>query len=219
LRLFILRSLLALALLATLTQTSFAAGGVRLQWTAPADDGLLGRAEQYDLRYSTQPITAANFTFLTSVPGLPPPAATGVIESFFVTGLQPNTNYYFAIKTADENGNWSPISNVLQSRSTVVDATIESYALSLSAPWPNPARSNTQLELTLPEAMPVRAEAFDIAGRKVRTLADGSMRSAGPGSLNWDLRDDQGRTLDAGVYLVRVAVGRDVMLRRIAVIR
>jgi hypothetical protein len=178
----------------------------------------MGRAEQYDLRYSTAPITSANFTFLTSVPGLPAPAPAGLTETLFVTGLQPNTNYYFAIKTADERGNWSPISNVLYSRTTTVGASIQSYTLSLSAPWPNPARVATQFDLTLPEATPVRVEAYDVAGRKVRTLADG-LRSAGPGAINWDLRDDQGRPINSGVYLVRVSVGRDVMMRRVAVVR
>ena len=36
----------------------------------------------------------------------------GPPEEFEVTGLEPNTTYYFAIKAADEIPNWSGISNV-----------------------------------------------------------------------------------------------------------
>src|SRR4029077_6093796 len=36
----------------------------------------------------------------------------GTVQSVTVTGLQPSTTYYFAIKTGDEVPNWAGISNV-----------------------------------------------------------------------------------------------------------
>jgi hypothetical protein len=91
---------------------------VSLTWTAPGDDSLSGTAAQYDLRYSTAAITAANFTGATRFMGTPAPAPSGTKQAVIVTGLQPNTTYYFAIKTADEVPNWSGISNVI-SRTTL----------------------------------------------------------------------------------------------------
>jgi hypothetical protein len=88
------------------------AASATLTWTAPGDDGDVGTAAQYDLRYSTSPITPANWDSATPVTGEPTPAAAGATESFTVLGLQPNTMYYFAIKTADEVFNWSDLSNV-----------------------------------------------------------------------------------------------------------
>jgi len=38
---------------------------VRLTWTTPGDDSLTGTASQFDLRYSTAQITAANFASAT----------------------------------------------------------------------------------------------------------------------------------------------------------
>ncbi len=55
-------------------------------------------------------------------------------------------------------------------------------ALDISA-FPNPASSFT-LRLDLPEAGPVRLEAYDLAGRLVDTIRAGDM-DAGPGALSW----------------------------------
>jgi hypothetical protein len=105
---------------------------VTLTWTAPGDDGSVGTATQYDLRYSLSPINASNFNAATAVTGLPSPQPAGSSESFTVPGLTPNTTYYFAIKTADENNNWSAISNIV-SRATSQEAYSPSNIADLSA--------------------------------------------------------------------------------------
>lgn len=91
---------------------------VSLTWTAPGDDSLTGTASQYDLRYSTAPITASNFSSATRFTSAPSPSSPGTTEHVTVTGLQSNTLYYFAVKTGDEVPNWAGISNVI-SRTTL----------------------------------------------------------------------------------------------------
>lgn len=93
---------------------------VTLQWTAPGDDGTVGQADLYDIRYSTQPINQANFDNATQVDDPDHPLPSGTTQFLTVSGLESMTKYYFAIKTADENLNWSPISNVI-SRTTSED--------------------------------------------------------------------------------------------------
>jgi len=83
-----------------------------LQWTAPGDDGSTGAASQYDVRYSTSLITEADWAAATQVSGEPNPKAVGVQERLGVTQLSAGVVYYFALKTADENENWSSLSNV-----------------------------------------------------------------------------------------------------------
>ncbi len=46
----------------------------------------------------------------------------------------------------------------------------------------------------------------DVAGRVVRRL-DGGALPAGRHPIAWDARDDGGRRVPAGVYLVRLAAG------------
>ena len=91
---------------------------VQLSWTTTGDDSLAGTAAQFDLRYSTSAITAANFASATRWNGTPTPTAPGTRQTTTVTGLQPSTTYWFAIKTGDEVPNWAGISNII-SRTTL----------------------------------------------------------------------------------------------------
>ncbi len=91
-----------------------------LNWTAPADDGWTGPAEKYEIRYSTSPITAANFSSATLWPveATPIPSAPGTAECLGLYGLIVCRTYYVAIKSKRvDPGGWSDISN-LPSRST-----------------------------------------------------------------------------------------------------
>ncbi|RAV05538.1 hypothetical protein DQG13_02645 [Paenibacillus sp. YN15] len=99
--------------IADLSAVPLTAGSVALSWTAPGDDGTSGTADAYDVRYSTSAITSANWTLALQAVGEPAPQAAGSAESFAVTGLLPNTTYYFAVKTKDEAGNESGLSNVV----------------------------------------------------------------------------------------------------------
>ncbi|MBI1799866.1 MAG: N-acetylmuramoyl-L-alanine amidase [Candidatus Eisenbacteria bacterium] len=84
---------------------------VILTWQAPGDDGNVGRAFAYDLRYSTSQITASNFGTTSGGPSLTPQVA-GNWESAEVSGLSSCRTYYFAVRTLDERGNFSPMSTV-----------------------------------------------------------------------------------------------------------
>lgn len=114
--------LLALAVLVGVSPAHAQPQSLSLSWTTPGDDGATGSAAQFDLRYSTSPITAANFASATRWTAMPTPAAPGTRQNVTVTGLLANTAYYFAIKTADEVPNWAGISNII-SRTTAADLT------------------------------------------------------------------------------------------------
>ena len=117
---------------AQITQTS-----VKLRWTAAGDDSLIGRATSYDLRYSTAPITAANFASATRWTGLGLPGLPGTADSTTVTGLAPATQYWFAVKTADEVPNWSAVSNILGPITTLAppDTTRPAPIIDLRLGW------------------------------------------------------------------------------------
>ena len=113
-----------LAALAQTTPTS-----VQLTWTTPGDDSLSGTAASFDLRYATSAITAANFASATRWTGTPAPTAPGTTQSVTVSGLNPATTYWFAIKTADEVPNWSAISNILSVTTPVAADAIRPAAV------------------------------------------------------------------------------------------
>ncbi len=85
---------------------------VMLLFTAPGDDDVLGRVTSYEVGYSTTPITSANYFLATAFSSTNRPHVGGVDDTVIVTGLAPNTKYYFALKSVDDAANWSQISNI-----------------------------------------------------------------------------------------------------------
>ena len=211
---------LCLACAAATSERSWAVlgdGAVTLEWTSPGDDGMVGLAHAYDLRYFPMPITEQNFFAAFAVSGEPPPRPAGNRERFTVHGLIPNVNYYFALKTLDDEGNWSRLSNVIVHIATSIVAVAPTpLPLGFSSPWPNPASSSVQFQLTLPTRTSVRVEAFDAAGRRVRVLLQGSI-DPGRVPLVWRLDGSNGGRVPAGLYLVRAQVGDKTFVRRVMV--
>jgi len=86
---------------------------VTISWTATGDDGSVGTASYYDIRYSTSFISESNWYSATKVVVVPTPGESGTPEQFEVCGLDYGTTYTLAIKVADEMYNWSALSNVV----------------------------------------------------------------------------------------------------------
>ncbi|HDS08706.1 MAG TPA: hypothetical protein ENN73_00635, partial [Firmicutes bacterium] len=88
---------------------------VKLQWTAPGDDSLLGTGlgtcQSYDIRYRTDvPITDANWGTSTQLTGEPTPQVYGSPEQWNVT-MPSSGTYYFAMKATDDVPLTSALSN------------------------------------------------------------------------------------------------------------
>jgi hypothetical protein len=83
---------------------------------------------------------------------------------------------------------------------------------------PNPFRAGTVVAFDLAGDGRVRLDVFSVDGRRVKTLADAHF-AAGSYRIPWDGRDDGGRGVASGIYLVRFrtqtvsASGRIVRLR------
>jgi hypothetical protein len=122
------------AAIANLNATSSTATTIALSWTAPGDDGNTGTATTYDIRYSTSPITLGNWGSATQATGEPAPAAAGTSQNFTLSGLTGSTTYYVAMRTTDNSGNVSGLSNVVNR------ATLDNVA-------PAPVRDLSLLDL------------------------------------------------------------------------
>lgn len=78
--------------------------------------------------------------------------------------------------------------------------------------------SGTTLRWVASRSGPVRVTVHDAAGRRIRTLVEGT-RPAGSDVAQWDVRDDGGRALSAGVYFARLETPAGTSTRRIVVVR
>jgi flagellar hook assembly protein FlgD len=92
-------------------------------------------------------------------------------------------------------------------------------ALHLAAPSPNPLRSATALSFTTGRTGPVTLDVFDVSGRRVARLLSGERVGAGTHRVEWEGRDDQGRRVVPGVYLVRLETGDGEASRKVTVVR
>ncbi len=90
----------------------------------------------------------------------------------------------------------------------------------LSPPVPNPVANAARLTLMVPagEGPPVSVAVFGLDGRRIRGLAHRPL-GAGTHEFSWDLRDDSGSRVRAGLYFVRAARGGEHLVRRLAVTR
>lgn len=83
---------------------------------------------------------------------------------------------------------------------------------------PNPFNPATVIRFELPDDSQVTLEILDLAGRRVRVLAD-AVLSAGPHAIRWDGRDASGRGVASGVYFYRLDAGARHATGRMALVR
>jgi hypothetical protein len=83
---------------------------------------------------------------------------------------------------------------------------------------PNPFRDKTAISWTMDRSELVSVAVYDVAGRLVRTIADG-IHPAGPHSVTWDGLDDRRRGAAGGVYFVRLETGDLSRTRRMVLVR
>jgi hypothetical protein len=76
----------------------------------------------------------------------------------------------------------------------------------LDAAFPNPFRQHATISFSLARPAAVRLSIYDVAGRRLATLAEGPLL-AGEHRRVWDGRDDAGRAIAAGVYFYRLEAG------------
>jgi subtilisin family serine protease len=101
------------ATIADLAVTVVGGDRIDLTWTAVGDDGGVGTAEAYDLRYAEFVFDETNWEQASAIPNPPSPGPPGTTESLRVSGLDFLTTYHFAAVAHDEFGNRGELSNLV----------------------------------------------------------------------------------------------------------
>lgn len=87
--------------------------------------------------------------------------------------------------------------------------------------YPNPFNPSTKINFTIPASVgltAVRLEIYNVVGQKVRTLVNGK-QPAGPYSIEWNGRNDNGAILPSGIYVYRLTVGEQTSSRRMLLLK
>jgi len=84
--------------------------------------------------------------------------------------------------------------------------------------YPNPFNPTTEIIYELSAAGEVLLSVYDPAGRLVRTLING-FESSGRQRVFWDGRNDAGGLVSSGVYVYQLTAGRDVLTRKMLLLK
>ncbi len=131
--------------------------------------------------------------------------ATGVVLQRDPEGAPFDSGYRIRLESIEE------------SESSGVDELAVGAATKL-ATWPNPTTTSTEITFSLPTLDRARVDVLDASGRRVRTLAEREV-TTGLQRIEWDLHDDAGKRVTAGVYFVHVASGGNHSTRKVTVLR
>ena len=178
-----------------------------------------GRATSYDLRYAVTPLNESSWENAFEIPGEPVPAVAGTRQSMLVDILPPGSSYLLGIRSRDDVGNESAVSNIIWVRIGDVSGTGDVPGRVVLGPnYPNPFNPATNLRFSLPRGGHVRLAVYDGAGRLVRELL-GEWRGPGDHEVRWNGRDLHGRDVSSGVYYSRLEVADTVITGTLTLIR
>jgi hypothetical protein len=152
---------------------------------APAEIGVYAEIERLCTGTTTMPLGTYNCRFLLSE------------ESFHGSGE--GDGYWASAMSYDDMQ--------FQLVSSLADVPEPRSAARLGQIHPNPFNPLTTIQYQLDKPAVVHIEVFDAAGALVRRLISGTQMSAGSHTVDWHGRHEDGRSMAAGVYLVRMRAG------------
>jgi FlgD Ig-like domain len=124
---------------------------------------------------------------------------------------------YYKVTATDFAGNESD--PAVPGTSTGVGDSGAPRTFALHGNVPNPFNPTTVIRYDVPEGGGVVSlTVYDVAGRLVRTLAEG-VPGAGEKSVTWNGLDDAGRPVASGVYFYRMQAGSFVQTRKMVLLK
>lgn len=80
--------------------------------------------------------------------------------------------------------------------------------------YPNPFNPFTTISFSMEKDAPVEINIYNQKGQMVRSLAASSM-TKGNHRLGWDGRDDNGKSVSSGIYLMKLKLGSELFSRKL----
>lgn len=170
--------------------------------------------------------------FVLDADGFVNPSTDNVTWVWPTSGGAPPQNVTFVLKQVDESNPQAAYFAILTDNCTdpgpkvlnqdpvhtFLLPQVEAHSFGLEAAYPNPFGEQATIEFSLTKQVPVTLAVYDVMGRKVATLVEGS-RVAGVHRVTWDGRSNGGQALASGVYLVRLQAGTETATQRLTIVR
>ncbi len=84
--------------------------------------------------------------------------------------------------------------------------------------YPNPFNPATTIRFDIVAASQISLRVYDLLGREIRTLANGEYPK-GTYAVQWDGKDNQGRQVTTGVYLIQLTHNGGTLTRKMAMVK
>ncbi|PKL83164.1 MAG: hypothetical protein CVV24_06355 [Ignavibacteriae bacterium HGW-Ignavibacteriae-3] len=166
---------------------------------------------KFDVQYSKK----ADFTSATTQTNVNEPVAQ-------VTGLDPNSTYYWRVLSKNDNGSVSSYSDAgsfKTSGTTAVEGVeIIPDVFELSQNYPNPFNPTTFISYSLPKNAFVTLKVYDMLGREVTSLVNREM-VAGNHSVEWNGADQSGNRVASGAYIYRISAGNFISTKKMIMLK
>ena len=117
-----------------------------------------------------------------------------------------NENQYYRLSATDQSGNESEYTEVITVMILSTDNDVLPTEFALYQNYPNPFNPRTTIRYDLPKDSYVIMQIFDIQGRKVNTLIDGT-KNAGKNAVIWDATNEMGESVSVGMYFYIIQAG------------
>jgi hypothetical protein len=177
---------------------------VALSWTANAEQDVLG----YNVYRREESEEPSEFEVIVTIVSGVEYVDGGVIEE---------KQYGYRITAVDGSGNESRPSSVAVNLSDMeVRVVPEEYGLEPN--FPNPFNSVTWVRYQLPSEGEVTLSIYSMLGQRIRTLIE-ARQEAGFYHVRWDGRDNGGRAMGSGMYLIRIESGAFVKVRKMVLMK
>ena len=198
--------------------------GYSIDQTAPAaPEALVGEFTPYSVTLGWDSARAADFSHYNVykvIDGAETLIGTTTLPTYQDANIGHGyTTCAYRVSASDWAGNESDKAEISASAiSGVPDGSgVPRLAADVSA-YPNPFNPRTTIRFTVPEVSTVRIVVYDVAGRRIRELTN-TTHSAGNHEVEWDGRNDLGRSASAGAYIVRMTAGRHEASYRVALVK
>jgi hypothetical protein len=159
----------------------------------------------------SQPVTPAD---------LPPLAAGNVVFVFDVdVNAEPGELGYIDILFTTMTGDSAIVeAELVADAQTGISGRITPRLAVLYQNYPNPFNPSTSIEFYLPKRERASLRIYDVSGKLVRTIIDGSL-DGGEHRYSWDGSNNEGRRVSSGVYFYMLRSESIELSRKAVLIR
>jgi len=91
-------------------------------------------------------------------------------------------------------------------------------AFAVGTPRPSPTHGPAEVDLTLSRETPVHVDVYDLRGRLIRTVLEGTL-PGGNNLIRWDGRTEQGTPAASGVYWMAIRAGDEKRNVKLVIVR